>query len=106
MENGSSCSCRLLLRRPEVRSSWPAIVEAALHFPVAQIELPPCTTMETGAIGLTLAGERPTHFLVPAAKKPGDQVSNRAPRRIFLFHVRIIDDCQMRLHFFNLSNVP
>jgi hypothetical protein len=56
------------IKRSRVRTGWLPIVEAALHFPAPKIELPPCATIETSAVGLTLTRKRPTHFLVPTAK--------------------------------------
>jgi hypothetical protein len=109
MENGkcvllllppAPASCRLPFvplprrqfpKRPKVSTGWQAIIEAALHLPAPQIELPPRATIETGPVALTLAGKWPTHFPVPAAKQPGYPVSNSAPRRIALYNVRIIE---------------
>ena len=108
-----SAVCRLLLprchaiKRSKVRTSWLPIIEAALHFPAPKIELPPCATIETSAVGLTLARKRPTHFPVPTAKKPRYPAASPAPRRIVLDDLRLaFDDCILRLHSFNLSKVP
>ncbi len=44
------------------------VIEFSLHLPSTRIELPPRTTSKTDSVCLTLAGEWPTKFPMPATK--------------------------------------
>jgi hypothetical protein len=71
---------RLAISELRTLTAWQTIIEIALHFPAAQIELPPRATIQTAAIRLTTIGERPAHFFVPTAEHASEPTANGCAR--------------------------
>ena len=64
-----SCDAGQAIECTKMFSRWQAIIEVALHFPAAEIELAACATAQTASICLTLTGKRTTHLSVPTTKQ-------------------------------------
>jgi len=47
---------------------WPAVVEAALHLPVPQVELPLGAAVQARTVGAAVAGEGTAHVNMPATE--------------------------------------